>query len=55
MESENEWWYCLKHHRVERGANEPVRDRLGPYPTEAEASHALETVTRRNAEWDAQD
>ena len=55
MESENGWWYCLKHHRVEHDTIEPVKDRLGPYATEEEASHALETVKRRNEEWDAQD
>jgi hypothetical protein len=55
MASENEWWYCLKHHRVEQGTNEPVKDRLGPYATAEEASHALETVQRRNEEWDSRD
>ena len=52
---DRQWWYCLKHHKVEQGASEPVKDRLGPFATAEEASHALELVQRRNEEWDAQD
>jgi hypothetical protein len=55
MESDNDWWYCLKHHTVEHGAGCPGKDRLGPYSSAEEASHALEIVQRRNEEWDAQD
>jgi hypothetical protein len=33
----------------------PGKDRLGPYPTAEAAARALETVQRRNEEWDAQD
>ncbi len=49
------WWYCLKHKTVEPEAGCKAADRLGPYPTREEAANALETVRRRNAEWDAQD
>jgi hypothetical protein len=31
----------------------PGKDRLGPYATREEAERALETVERRNEEWDA--
>lgn len=55
MDGDRRWWFCLKHLRVEPEAGCPGRDRLGPYPTEDEASRALETVRRRNEEWDAQD
>jgi hypothetical protein len=40
---------------VEQGAGCPGKDRLGPYPTRDAAEHALETVQRRNEEWEAQD
>ena len=40
---------------VEPDAGCPAKDRLGPYPTQEEAARALETVRRRNEEWDAQD
>ena len=36
-------------------ADDSDKDRLGPYPTRQEAERALETVRRRNEEWDAQD
>jgi hypothetical protein len=57
MDSEHAgWWYCLKHHTVEPYNSDcPGKDRLGPYSTREEAAHALETVQKRNQEWDAQD
>jgi len=54
-DTEQHWWYCLKHHTVERGAGCPGRLRLGPYRTREEAARALETVRQRNEEWDAYD
>ena len=41
--------------RPERNGDCPGKDRLGPYATEEEAARALETVRRRNEEWDAAD
>jgi hypothetical protein len=55
MDTEQQWWFCLKHRAVEQGAGCPGKDRLGPYPTRQDAERALETVRRRNEEWDAQD
>lgn len=46
------WFYCLKHKTVEHGLVCPARSRLGPYPSEAEASRALERTKERNDEWD---
>jgi hypothetical protein len=55
MDAEDGWWYCLKHRTVERYDSDcPGKDRLGPYATREEAARALETVQRRNEEWDAQ-
>lgn len=48
-----EWFYCLKHHKVEEGPECPARHRLGPYLTRAEAEDALWTVSERNVEWEA--
>jgi hypothetical protein len=47
-----EWYYCLKHRKVEEGPDCPGRRRLGPYATSGEAAHALETAHERNEEWD---
>ncbi len=47
-----EFWYCIKHSRVEGRDGCPGKDRLGPYATEAEASRALETAAERTDAWD---
>jgi hypothetical protein len=46
------FWYCLKHHRVEGEEGCRNADRLGPYASEEEASRALEKVEERNEAWD---
>ncbi len=48
-----EWYYCVAHDTVEPKHGCRVTNRLGPYPTRAEAARALETVDRRNEEWEA--
>src|SRR3954454_17664116 len=50
------YFWCLRDSRVETGDDLcPAQYRLGPYATADEATRALETVERRNAEWNAQD
>lgn len=49
---DDEYWFCLKHHAVESHDGCRNQDRLGPYPTAAEASRALEKVEERNEAWD---
>jgi hypothetical protein len=52
----NEYYWCLKHSRVESGDDVcPGRDRLGPYASESEARQALQRVKERNEEWEAED
>lgn len=54
--STSAYYWCLRHHRVESGDNVCAeRYRLGPFPTPEAATHALERVAERNAEWDAED
>jgi hypothetical protein len=48
----HEWYYCVKHHRVEEEVGCQAKDRLGPYRTREEAEHALEKVRERNAAWE---
>jgi hypothetical protein len=55
MDEDQSWWYCLTHRTVEHGPGCPNKERLGPYATEDEAAHALDTVRRRNEEWDKAD
>lgn len=52
MPEEPEFWYCIKHSRVEGRDGCPNKDRLGPYDTEEEAARALEIAAERTWEWD---
>jgi hypothetical protein len=52
---EDQWWFCLKHMRVEHGAGCPDKDRMGPYDSEAAATGALELARQRNEDWRSQD
>lgn len=53
--SDMSWYYCLVHQRVEPEEGCANAERLGPYATEAEAQHALETAKERNDAFDAGD
>lgn len=55
MSDDGEWFFCLKHMRVEHGPGCPDRDRMGPYATEAQAANALQHARERNEQWEAQD
>ncbi|GAA2042429.1 hypothetical protein N0X72_07100 [Streptomyces carpaticus] len=46
-----EWYYCLKHQKVEEGPECPAKDRLGPYATREEAARAIETARERDEDW----
>ncbi|MET8980453.1 hypothetical protein ABZX85_33085 [Streptomyces sp. NPDC004539] len=47
-----EWFYCLEHKKVEEGPDCPGKDRFGPYPTRADAEHAMQTARERNLQWE---
>lgn len=52
-DGDTKYWFCLKHHTVEGGAEGcSYADRLGPYASREEASRALDKVAERNEEWD---
>ncbi|MEO3871378.1 hypothetical protein ABGB18_21405 [Nonomuraea sp. B12E4] len=53
--SEGQWWFCLKHMRVEPDAGCPNKDRMGPYVSEEEAAGALRRAAERNKAWDEAD
>ena len=48
----SQWWYCLKHQRVEPEDGCANAERLGPFQTQDEAARALEIAAKRNEEWD---
>lgn len=53
-----EYWYNTRTSRVE-AHDDPTRarsaDLMGPYPSEDEASRALETAAARTAAWDEEE
>jgi hypothetical protein len=49
------WYWCFKHEQVEPYDGCKARDRLGPYPTPADAENWRTKVAQRNAEADAWD
>lgn len=51
-ETDEEYWFCLTHKTVEPVQGCRNSDRLGPYPTQAEAARALDKVEERNEAWD---
>ena len=55
MERPVDWWYCLRHMRVEEGPGCPHSERMGPYATQDEAAHAMDLAKKRNEEWDSAD
>ncbi|MEU7134004.1 hypothetical protein [Streptomyces sp. NPDC046261] len=46
-----EWYYCLKHGTVEEGPECRAADRMGPYDSREEASHAMERAREREEAW----
>ncbi|WP_067820159.1 hypothetical protein [Actinomadura kijaniata] len=54
-DGDGDWWFCLKHMKVEHGAGCPNKDRMGPYRTEGEAANALQLARERNEAWARQD
>ncbi|MEV0250394.1 hypothetical protein AB0H76_27625 [Nocardia sp. NPDC050712] len=53
--ADQQWYYCLKHHRAEQGKKCWFADRMGPYPDQATAEQALEIAKARNEGEDAKD
>lgn len=47
-----QYYFCLKHHRVEGYHGCKAKDRLGPYDSEAQAARALDKVEERNELWE---
>ncbi|WP_194853057.1 hypothetical protein [Nocardia sp. SYP-A9097] len=52
---DDQWYYCIDHHRAELGKQCWVGDRMGPYPDKATAERALEIARARNAAADDED
>jgi hypothetical protein len=53
--SDEQWFYCLKHNRVEPSEGCRAADRLGPYPDKETAARALEIARERTEAADRAD
>ncbi len=49
------WYYCLRHHTVEREGECKATDRLGPYPDPESAANALQSVHEREERLERED
>ena len=54
-ELSGEYWYCQEHNRVEKYEDTDSTNRIGPFATEDEAAHALQTIHDRNERYDRED
>lgn len=50
-----DYYYCLTHQSVERGAGCRAADRMGPYPSAEAAAHWQQSVEARNEAADERD
>ena len=55
MDGARQYWWCLKHGRVEEGAGCPNKERLGPYASEQQAATTIQRTAERTAAEDARD
>lgn len=46
-----QYWYNMKTGEVEHGYQSPSVDRVGPFETPEQASHALERLRENSAKW----
>jgi hypothetical protein len=52
---EHQFWYNMHTGEVEQGFQSPSIDRVGPFATREEASHALEKLRANSAKWAEED
>lgn len=52
---EHQFWYNMNTGEVEQGFESPSVDRVGPFATRDEASHALEKLRANSAKWAEED
>jgi hypothetical protein len=51
----NEFWWCMKHSRVEKLEDSDSTNRIGPFTTYEAAEHALQTIHDRESAYDKED
>ncbi|MGO4691654.1 SPOR domain-containing protein [Glaciibacter sp. 2TAF33] len=54
-DKEHQFWYNMHTGGVEQGFQSPSVDRVGPFATYEEATHALEKLRENSAKWAEED
>ncbi len=54
-DADEQWYWCLKHRRVEQGPGCPPEERMGPYPSREAARNWQQKARQRNQSWDEDD
>ena len=54
-DAEHQFWYNMRTGKVEQGPQSLSIDRVGPFATEVEATHALEKLRENSAKWAEED
>ncbi|KFF60787.1 methionine aminopeptidase [Cryobacterium sp. MLB-32] len=54
-DKENQFWYNMRTGAVEKGFQSPSADRVGPFASHDEATHALEKLRSNSAKWSEDD
>jgi hypothetical protein len=54
-DTEHQFWYNMRTGGVEQGFQSPSINRVGPFATYEEATHALEKLRENSAKWAADD
>jgi len=55
MTDAREWWWCLRHGRVEQDPDVRASERLGPYESAEAAADWQARSERQNKRWDDDD
>ncbi len=50
--SDDQWYYCLTHQKVEQGTVCANTERMGPYASREEAERAIQHAAERTEQWD---
>ncbi|TFD91758.1 SPOR domain-containing protein [Cryobacterium lactosi] len=54
-DADHQFWYNMRTGAVEKGMLSPSVDRVGPFPTFDEATHALDKLRANSAKWAEED
>lgn len=51
-DQDDQWWFCLRHQKVEQGTGCANSERMGPYATSQDAEASLRLAAERTEQWE---